>query len=594
VYGAVRDHHWRTVPMTISALTLDARADGFTIGYTARHESLFEWRARIVGEADGTIHFAFGGEALTTFKRNRIGLCLLHPLRDCIGAPLRLRTGEETAWRDGPGFPDLVAREQPIAGFTNLTGLSHEIEPGAWAECTFEGERFETEDQRNWIDGSFKTYGTPLSLPMPVKIMAGTTIFQRITLRLRRDAPPRTATTVAASIPASIEMQPVRIDSDDGTLLPVTEIGVCLDERQPRLTTDEAARLRAMRLAHVRVDVRFGRESHGAGDAGSSVASGDEWLRRLSDALDTARAIGCRVELALHLLGTDAMAAGTADGSLESPLDRLFDTLTPGAIARLIVLTAGRSTTTSGILAAVLARRESRGAAWAAVPIATGSTQDLYRFHLDAPPIADAICWSMHPQAHANDVSSIAETPAAIADQVRSVKARHPGAAIGISPVLFSSEGVDPRLHTPFAAAWTLAALKHLIESGAGSATFFTASGPRGLMQDGVVFPNYHALKDVSALTAQSDARAIPTTSSDDAIASLLILGEATSPETASDAAPAVMFLANLSRHLRRVSLPAAFRLASRELPGDRADDALVAVPAFALRRLDGTLISSR
>ena len=39
-----------------------------------------------------------------------------------------------------------------------------------------EGETFETEDQRNWSDASFKTYGTPLHLPFPVEVEEGTRV----------------------------------------------------------------------------------------------------------------------------------------------------------------------------------------------------------------------------------------------------------------------------------------------------------------------------------------------------------------------------------------------------------------------------------
>ncbi len=42
---------------------------------------------------------------------------------------------------------------------------------------------FETEDQRNWTDASFKTYGTPLELPFPVSIENGTRVRQSVRLR---------------------------------------------------------------------------------------------------------------------------------------------------------------------------------------------------------------------------------------------------------------------------------------------------------------------------------------------------------------------------------------------------------------------------
>jgi hypothetical protein len=190
--------------------------------------------------------------------------------------------------------------------------------------------------------------------------------------------------------------------------------------------------------------------------------------------------------------------------------------------------------------------------------------------------VADAICWSVHPQAHAADISSIAETPAAVADQVRSVKTRHPGVGVVISPVMFSPSGADPRQRSSFAAAWTLAVLKHLIESGADSATFFDATGARGVMDDRGVFPLYDVLKDAAAaeesvasgpgMTAAPCA--LVTASSDEAIASLLLCGSSSS----------ALLVANLSRHGRRISLPVEFRV----------HDAALIVPPFTVVRVDG------
>src|SRR5680860_1556216 len=54
---------------------------------------------------------------------------------------------------------------------------------GCRAKLSFEGDIFETEDQRNWTDASFKTYSTPLSNPFPVLIKAGDLVTQKITFQ---------------------------------------------------------------------------------------------------------------------------------------------------------------------------------------------------------------------------------------------------------------------------------------------------------------------------------------------------------------------------------------------------------------------------
>ena len=35
--------------------------------------------------------------------------------------------------------------------------MSYQLADGMWVDLKFEGDIFETEDQRNWIDGSYKT-----------------------------------------------------------------------------------------------------------------------------------------------------------------------------------------------------------------------------------------------------------------------------------------------------------------------------------------------------------------------------------------------------------------------------------------------------
>ena len=45
--------------------------------------------------------------------------------------------------------------------------------PACASTCRMEGDAFEMEDQRNWIDASYKTYVRPLALPWPYTIATG-------------------------------------------------------------------------------------------------------------------------------------------------------------------------------------------------------------------------------------------------------------------------------------------------------------------------------------------------------------------------------------------------------------------------------------
>jgi len=145
---------------------------------------------------DGTINFTFEGEAHTTFRRNRLGFCILHPIQECAGAACTLEHTDGSHTKTH--FPQLVAPQIYVNGlptphlpFANLRAMTHQVLPDIGAELRFDGEIFELEDQRNWIDASFKTYCTPLALPFPVEIPQGTLIRQQICLSLQGKIEPR-------------------------------------------------------------------------------------------------------------------------------------------------------------------------------------------------------------------------------------------------------------------------------------------------------------------------------------------------------------------------------------------------------------------
>ncbi len=483
IYGAVRNGEWATIPGRLSDLRIVRGDDWFRVTYTSEHvagDVDFVWRAEIDGTAEGVISFAFAGDARARFARNRIGLCVLHPLSTGMGRGVtaRLVGGGSRVVR----FPRDVSVEQPIVGFHDLAGLVWSPAPGVEVDLQLEGDTFETEDQRNWIDPSFKTYSTPLSLPRPVVIEAGTRIRQKVTLRVRPAAAARPAIGLGTATHAPSSRQ--------------------LDW------------LRALDLSHLRVDL----------DLDSDCAP------RLAQAMEQATSLGCALELALHV-----------GEKPEASLRRLADALPAApAVARVLVIASGHLATTAAALDAVrhhlIAGRPDLG------PLGSGSAMDLYQVHLLTPPLADAVFWGMHPQAHATDLTSIAETPCAAGHQVRTMKARRPETAVAISPVRFHKTAVDDRLRTLFAAAWTLATLAELVAAGADSVTAFETAGPRGVMDGDQVFPLYHAVADMASGTPASRSRILRPC---DGVTGLL--------------RGRTVLLANLAREAREVDLPAGF-----------------------------------
>ena len=83
IYVAVRDRNWDTVKPVLSNVKMDIEGDSFIITYTVSNiqsDIDFCWQGKIIGKANGTITFSMDGEARSTFWRNRIGFCILHPM----------------------------------------------------------------------------------------------------------------------------------------------------------------------------------------------------------------------------------------------------------------------------------------------------------------------------------------------------------------------------------------------------------------------------------------------------------------------------------------------------------------------------------
>ncbi len=508
IYAAVRDRNWGTVPAEISDLRLEISELSFQINYTSTHRQgaiHFVWQAEIVGAANGTIRFTFDGEAKSTFLRNRIGFCVLHPIRECAGAKCRARymDGREKELT----FPDTIAAEQPVTDLHDLAGLGHEIEPGVWAELEFAGEVFEMEDQRNWIDASFKTFCTPLRLPFPIKIQAGTRVRQSVTLRICSQTAAAAIARTSAGAGGEIIL---RVHDNAGVRLPEMGLGVA-SHGQP-LGDREVNRLSRLGPTHLRFDLRL-------------VDS--QWPASLRVAARDALELGCALELAIHL-------PQLAPGDLQ-PVARELARLKVD-LTRALIFRDGQKSTTAGDLAAARAALRDCG-----MSLGAGTDADLYQLNLQRPPgDADFICWSMNPQVHAFDNASIAETPEAAAQQVASVRRYFPGKPLVVSPVTLKPRfnpvatgtapaippgelppQVDPRQCSLFAAAWTLAMIKALAESGADSMTFFETTGWRGVMETdagstlsakfpsipGAVFPLYHVLADVGEFAGGETVR---------------------------------------------------------------------------------------
>jgi hypothetical protein len=489
IYVAVRDHNWGTIAMRISDLKIDAAEDHFQITYAADHRERdidFHWLATIQGTAEGQISFAMQGQARSTFLRNRIGFCVLHP-PECAGAPCRIV--QEFGEAVEKPFPQLIAPAPKEDPFQEIREMSYRVSAGVWADLWFEGDIFETEDQRNWIDGSYKTFCTPLRLPFPVKIEAGTEVSQRVELGLRAEQPVRAMRNQPAQPRLHIGQQ----------AFPIPALGLCLSGCSH--TQRQIERVKALNLSHVRSELHLG-----------DSAARDNYRR----AADFAARIGAPLEIALYLSKED---------NAEHALDSLGACVGPeDSIARWLIFQEGEKSTRP---AALEAARRALGRHTPHAQFGGGSAAYFTELNRERPDLsaADLLCYSINPQVHAFDNTSLIENALAIGYTVQSARVLGGGRPVAITPITLrprfnpdvTSAGgnppentvpsaVDPRQMSLFGAVWTLASFKTIAESGATSATYYETVGWLGVMESdegspasdrfhsiaGGVFPLYH------------------------------------------------------------------------------------------------------
>lgn len=470
ISAPVRDRNWGTVPGTLRDLDVQRRPDGFTATFEVVCQSPgidFTWRGSVEGLASGSLTATFDGVARSTFLRNRIGFCLLHPA-SASGSRCRLTHADGST--TDTTFPTDVRPHQP---FLSIRSISHEFAPGRWADVHLEGETWETEDQRNWLDASFKTYCTPLGLPFPVEVPAGARIHQSVSLTIRPVAGLATAAPRFAG--------PVRVKVDPSLRLHRPAVGLGWDSSDPApLSQPDLDRARLLRPGHLRIDVNPGQPGSLAAAAAGVYA---------------ARRLQCPLEVALHVddrfapRALDWAAAHLhADSGIRVARWLLFDRRAKALTDRRWPLS-------------LRARLAAFGHARAA--LVGGSDCYFTELNRFPPPadVLDGVCFSTNPQVHAFDDLSLVECLSMIPVLSAAAQRLSQGKGVHVTPITLRPrfnpnataaaaadpgrlpDSVDARQATLFGAAWTAGALASLARSTATSATLFALRGWHGTFE---------------------------------------------------------------------------------------------------------------
>jgi hypothetical protein len=199
----VRDRDWGTFVPVMSGLTIDTEPEHFEVRYTARCGEDLYYTAAIRGHADGILKFSVTAMPECDFETNRCGFCVLHPIVGVAGKSVNVEHCDGT--KEDAVFPDLIEPWQP---FKSVRSLTHSPAEGIEAICRLLGDEFETEDQRNWSDASYKTYVRPLALPWPYVMPAAIANTQTVELVLKVSPSVMSNTNSQTAVRVSVSDRP--------------------------------------------------------------------------------------------------------------------------------------------------------------------------------------------------------------------------------------------------------------------------------------------------------------------------------------------------------------------------------------------------
>lgn len=447
IYGAVRDRNWGTIEPIATAMEITEKEGRYSIHFTAECKSGgidFLWEGKI-SVSETQIQFTFNGHARSEFLRNRIGLCVLHPIELCSGWPCAIEhTSGET---DQGAFPLLISPFQPFFDICKISYASK----SARVQIEFEGEVFEMEDQRNWSDASFKTYGTPLGLPFPKLVTRGEVVQQSVTVQFSPIA--------AGSTAKRKNTEAVHCDFARTFDLPLLGFESSGSESTGALLSSVAP-------DHLRVDC---------------IPARAGWEQKLHRADREAYACNAGLHIAAFLgldKERDLLAIQSAAAQLKSPV-KLW-----------LIFDAGRHVTSPETIS--LARRILKVS-----DLAAGTDENFTELNRERPAEGSDWfpCFSFNPQVHAFDDLSLIENIEAVPDVVRTAATVAPKPLV-ISTITLLPRTVsatteadgqarryDRRQASPLIAGWTIGVLNALSTSGAvRSATFFETIGPGGVI----------------------------------------------------------------------------------------------------------------
>nr|WP_310616090.1 hypothetical protein [Pantoea cypripedii] len=197
----LRDDNWGTCPMVLLQLNIERMDDCLQVVAINQCQISAQNRAtlkRVLRITKDNIDVQAELQAEDNFSTARCGFTVLYPLVGVVGSPVDvLHSNGET---EHGRFPVNIEPWQP---FKTIQRLVYQHGDGIEVVTDYQGDIFEMEDQRAWMDASYKVYFRPLEYPWPYIVDASQPQRQAISLTAR---PATTEAISSEYVPATAEM----------------------------------------------------------------------------------------------------------------------------------------------------------------------------------------------------------------------------------------------------------------------------------------------------------------------------------------------------------------------------------------------------
>lgn len=437
----VRDRNWGTHPLEAAP---EVVRDAGRITVTARGhlettDGPLDWRLVWTIGPDG-LSGQMHCDSDSGFMTARTGFVVLHSVPCCRGRPVTI-THRDGGTEDSR-FPVAVSPHQP---FLDIAGMEYATEAGHRLALRFAGETYETEDQRNWTDASYKTYSRPLTKPFPYRIGPNAPDEQSVQFDILSFGRAETGEDAGPVVLRETVMPP---------------LGLSVAPCTPAAGLREAVLALAPAFTAVEID-----------------------LAR-AGAVPATQAILAAVPGPLRL----DMRAAPAPLVLE-------------ALRALAPALAGRDVRGISLWGADAALVAAVRAALPGLPVGSGTGAFFTELNrgTDWPATADYLTWTSTPTYHGATDDTIGESAGPLGDILATACAKWPEARFQIGPMTLGARfnpnattpeaasrpaPADPRQGQAIAAAWMLGMIAGYAHDRVETLSFFEARGPRGMVTE--------------------------------------------------------------------------------------------------------------